>query len=243
MRDCGCCGGDLEYYSAMDHLNKTGMNRKRAKYSDAALVAVATGAAVFLTQTTAPTVLASPSSAIVCTLGTAATATVVDVGGGVTGAVASATTTSVATSSPLSSSSPLDRSLSTPALSVSPSQYLVSNSSTLSDLDSYLQGLLNADASASQADPQPLAVAAAPSAAAAVPIDFDITEAAHHMRLQWLLLMQSWGLITPVEDRELSRLIPAFQAAARSHHKDAQLISLRELVRRYGNTYTNWPRL
>ena len=107
-----------------------------------------------------------------------ATATVVDGSVGVLGAVVSATTTSVTTSFPLSSS-PLARSLSTPAPSVSPSQYLVSGSSTLSDLDSYLQGLLNADASASQADPQPLAVAAA---AAAVPIDFNVAVAAHHMR-------------------------------------------------------------
>lgn len=82
---------------------------------------------------------------------------------------------------------------------------------TLSDLDSFLQDFLNADASAPQADPQPLAVAAAPSAAAAVPNDFDVAVAAHHIRLQFLLLMQAWRLITPAEDQELLQLISAFQ--------------------------------
>jgi len=55
-------------------------------------------------------------------------------------------------------------------------------------------------------------------------VDFNVTVVAHHMRLQWLLLMQAWGLITPAEDQELLQLIPAFQAAAWSHHVDAQLI-------------------
>ena len=72
------------------------------------------------------------------------------------------------------------------------------------DLDLFLNTFSSTTSSVVLVRPQSTPATAPPPAAAAVPFTFEMESPSHHMRLVWLLLMESWGLITPLQRQELS---------------------------------------
>lgn len=101
----------------------------------------------------------------------------------------------------------VSRSLSMPSVShsLSHSQLTLSDLGIeQDDLDLFLNTFSSTTSSVVLVRPQSTPATAPPPAAAAVPFTFEMESPSHHMRLVWLLLMESWGLITPLQRQELS---------------------------------------